>query len=111
MARLARIHDATIVRVKDGDTLVLLIDLDFRVSTEAPVRLHGIDCPELPTPAGLAAKAFTEAWVLAHPAVIIQSYKDPDIYARWLGVIYEFDGPCLNEDLVAAGHAIRKAYH
>lgn len=38
--------DAIIVRVVDGDTLRLRIDLGWKITTEQDVRLRGVDTPE-----------------------------------------------------------------
>ena len=39
-------YEADLVRVIDGDTVVLVIDLGFHVSVTQTVRLSGIDTPE-----------------------------------------------------------------
>ena len=53
-------YNASLVRVVDGNTLVLKIDLGFKVEMEQTVRLYGIDTPEVigeTRGAGLAAKS------------------------------------------------------
>ncbi len=44
------LYSATVVRVIDGDTLELSIDLGFEVNRSGTFRLADIDCPELPLP-------------------------------------------------------------
>ena len=57
--------------VTDGDTIWVLIDLGLGVFTKQQLRLRGLDCPEIATRAGQAAKAFVER-SLPH-----RGYPDP----------------------------------
>ena len=99
-------YRATVIRVIDGDGLVLRVDAGFRVFVEAPFRLLGLNAPEKYTVTGKLAKAWTEAWCLAHPDLVVTTEKDPEKYGRWLGtVVSADDGEVLNVALVAAGHA------
>lgn len=100
---------ATVLRVIDGDTLEVACDLGFRITYRAKVRLQGINCPELPTEAGLTARGFTihylgfRAGVLP-PQVTVTSHS-LDKYGRVLGEVTTADGP-LSVALVNAGHAV-----
>lgn len=53
---------ARLVRVKDGDTFVALLDQGFRDTKEVDVRLYGVYCPERGEPGFEECKAFTQAW-------------------------------------------------
>ncbi len=53
-------YPATLVRVIDGDTYVLRVDLPFAVSYTATVRLAGLDTPERTTDAGKQARVAAE---------------------------------------------------
>lgn len=102
-------------RVVDGDTLQLRIDLGFHIATTVPVRLYGVNAPELRTPAGQAAKEFLDA--LLHPAIlfwenggpeplVVRSYRDRRSFARWVCEVWILEtGQSLAEALIAAGHA------
>lgn len=103
-----RTYPATLVRVVDGDTVDLLVDLGFRVLARQRFRLVGIDCPEARTPAGDLATAFTTHWLDEHPTLEVESHRE-DVYGRWLGVIRS-GGENLNAALVASGHAEAKIY-
>ncbi len=110
---------ARYVRALDGDTVEVLCDLGFTVRMDVQIRLLYINCPEIvgaEKAAGLAAKAFTEAW-MAQPnpdpyawPFLIQTRKsaDADKYGgRWDGVIWRVvDGACLNRDLLDSGNAV-----
>ena len=110
-------YNAKVLRVVDGDTLDLDVDLGFSVHVEIRLRLLNIDTPETygikhdseEYQRGLAATAYTEYWVQQNGAngVIVESYKGKTgKYGRWLGTVYSLDeSRILNEDLVSSGHA------
>lgn len=105
-------YQGTVVNVVDGDTLDLNIDLGLETHRIIRVRLNGIDCPELKTDEGKAAKAFTERWLAplgaALPIFIVRTYKDKtEKYGRYLAdVEHPPTGSLLNDDLVTNGHAV-----
>lgn len=78
-------YRAGLVRVIDGDTYELDVDLGFYVHRILTVRLQGVDTYELREPGGLAAMAFAEA-VLSNPraSIVVASYKDRQSFARWV---------------------------
>jgi micrococcal nuclease len=107
-------YNATLTRVVDGDTLIVRIDLGFKVEVEQVVRLIGINAPEVvgsSKDAGLAAKEAVEG-ILATCGgkVRLRSFKPSsrDKYGRYLAEVHcDVDGAtlCLNTELVARGHA------
>lgn len=82
-------YRASLVRVIDGDTYIMDVDLGFHIHNHATIRLRGIDTPELKTPLGPAAKLFAET-VLTQPSgkIVVETYKDAMTFARWLADIY-----------------------
>lgn len=91
--------------VTDGDTLWVLIDLGFGFTTKQCLRLRGLDCPEMATRDGQAAKKFVERQVRFAKEVVITSTKS-DKYDRyladvWIGETY------LNQKLIDEGLAMR----
>lgn len=99
-------YNAVITRVIDGDTLELTIDAGFRIWVRTPVRLAGIDCPEITTDAGRSARDYTALWAGAHHDVLVETYRAPEKYGRWLGVVMAADDhQVLNDLLVESGHA------
>lgn len=100
------LYAAQLVRVIDGDTVVLQIDLGFRLAATMPVRLLGINAPEMRTVEGPVARQWALDWFSAHPAFVVETAKDPEKYGRWLGVIRPPSGASLNEALVTAGMAV-----
>jgi endonuclease YncB( thermonuclease family) len=94
--------------IHDGDTLSVRLSLDFGMSYTHPLRLYGVNCPELPTPAGIAAHNYTLQWLIDHPApyTFTKIGAGADKYGRLLGRFRAADGHCLNDDLLAAGQAV-----
>jgi micrococcal nuclease len=107
-------YAARLVRVIDGDTVILEIDQGFKqFRHDQSVRLLGVNTPEIHGPtasAGLDAQMFTRTWFLGFPPVYIESYRDreQDSFGRILAVVYrEGDPVSLNDALVTAGKATK----
>jgi len=110
-------YDAALLRVVDGDTVDVVLDLGFRIAWTVRLRLYGINAYELTSsdPAlrqkALAGKAFVEA-NLAGRRLVIQTHLDrQEKFGRWLGTVWAFDGAAstwlnVNDALVAAGLAV-----
>lgn len=101
-------YQATVLRVHDGDTVVLDVDLGFRSHiVEMPIRILGINAPELSTTAGKAALAFAQGLAPAGVAVTLRSEKDraDKFGGRWLGHIELPNGRDFAENMINAGHA------
>ncbi len=101
---------ATVIRVVDGDTIELQIDLGFKMHYRTTCRLYGIDTPELKIPAqkeaAKLAKAAVEELIPSGVAVRIES-RELDKYGRALVEVY-LDGrleTSLNQWLIDQGHA------
>ena len=103
-----------VLKVVDGDTVDLLIDLGFDIYIEKRIRLYGINTPETRTrdlkekKRGLAAKARLEELcsIPEDENLILKSYGVGK-YGRVLGEIVA-RGAVLNNILLGEGHA--KAY-
>lgn len=86
-------YNAEVIRIVDGDTVDLKIDLGFRASFTDRFRLLGIDCPERGQEGWVEAKDALAQMIpagskisvtTAHPKV-----RDPrDGFGRWLAVIF-----------------------
>lgn len=100
-------YSATVVRVVDGDTLVLQFDLGFHIYHQACVRLRGIDCPERGTQGGTNATAFLNKLCPIGTRCAVTTIKDAtDKYGRYLAVIYLPEAGDLAAFLIANGHGI-----
>jgi endonuclease YncB( thermonuclease family) len=99
-------YRATVVRVVDGDTVWLDVDLGFDVRRKDSFRLYGIDAPEMGTPEGVAAKAFLAGLLGQSSEVMVQTYKDRrERYGRYLASLWINDED-LNLKMIASGHAV-----
>ena len=91
----------------DGDTLVVDLDLGWRVWLEgARVRLARINAHELHLPGGAEAKAFLASIAAAGASFTLES-KALDKYGRVLGDL-TIDGQTssLSAQMLAGGHAV-----
>ena len=116
------IYKAELVRVVDGDTVDLIIDLGFDTSRKERFRLYGIDAPEMRTEAGKEAKAWL--WNALQPleTIYVQTIQlstkaKRDKYGRFLAVLYSelptliplarepIHPSSINAQMVVEGHA------
>lgn len=107
-------YNAEVVRVVDGDTIRLNIDLGFdTVLRNQSVRLYRVDTPECRTrdlkekAAGLLAKDVVKGFVDQGSKVIIKTRLDTKgKFGRILGTIISEDGSNINEYLIDNGYAV-----
>jgi len=104
-------YQATLVRVIDGDTIEVVIDLGFHVAVRQTVRLAGINCPERSTDAGKQATRAVEEWFANQGSrCVINTRKaegEQEKYGRYLAQVVSRHGADLVADLIAGGHAVR----
>lgn len=103
-------YPATVLKVVDGDTLWVKIYLRPGHWVKQKLRLRDLDCPELFTPDGKAARRFTESLLARATAVTICTTK-PDKYDRYLADVFLTTGAgdvFLNNVLLENGHAVVK---
>lgn len=93
------------VRVVDGDTVDLRIDLGFYLTAALRFRLLGVDTPERGQPGWAEATDFTRLWIdVARPGLRVQTHKS-DSFGRWLGDLYN-GNEHLAQALIDAGHGV-----
>ena len=99
-----------LLKIVDGDTVDVLLDLGFDIHKKERVRLSGIDAPESKTTDenekkfGLEAKEYVAAWFVANPKSKIRTTKD-DKYGRILGEFFSAEGQKLNHSIIKDGYA------
>ena len=101
-------YRAKLLRVVDGDTVHLEIDLGLETLRKINCRVYGINAPEMNTPEGKAAKIYL-AGLLAPDAdnLLVRTFKDrTEKYGRYLVRIETTHGSAAAA-MVAAGHAVR----
>lgn len=108
-------YKAELDKVVDGDTLDLIIDVGFKMTTNQRIRLAHVDTPETwrvkhtseEYKKGMEAKRYVEKRLADNQNKMeIETYKATGKYGRYLGVIWLEDSDIsLNEELVQRGHA------
>lgn len=103
-----------VLKVVDGDTIDVIIDLGFDISFTSRVRLAGIDTPESRTTdtyekkLGLEVKDFLKESIKASKDVVIKTEKvdSSEKYGRILGWIFlDGNAESLNTQMVIKGYA------
>ena len=114
-AEATYVYKAMVVKIVDGDTLILRIDLGFLVLKEQRIRLAGIDCPPIDEKKGYEAFEFVRDQLARAPFVMVKTHQI-DIYGRYVAhVFYSFtekdkdkvftEGRYLNQELLDKGLA------
>lgn len=113
-------YKAKVERIVDGDTMDVVIDLGFKITTFQRIRLAKINTPETYNvkkdsdeyKKGLAAKQFVEQRVAANKNEIeLETEKVTEKYGRYIGTIWLGDSETtLNDELVEKGFAIYVEY-
>jgi endonuclease YncB( thermonuclease family) len=101
MSKVWRYDHVELVRVIDGDTVELCIDMGNSIHWKGKFRLYGIDTPE--RQAGLEAARFVQDTLVTQGIDYVETHK-PDKYGRWL-VTVVCGGKNLSGELVARGLA------
>tara|TARA_B100001115_G_C15583761_1_gene278940 strand:+ start:157 stop:567 length:411 start_codon:yes stop_codon:yes gene_type:complete len=109
-------YKCKVVRVVDGDTVDVDIDLGFGVwMRKQRIRMYGIDTPESRTSDkvekkyGLAAKDFLVKWTNAGELTLKTFKDDRGKFGRILGELWWGGKQNINQLLVDNHHAVR--YH
>ncbi len=101
---------ADVLRVVDGDTVDVRVDLGFNVHFKVRVRLHGLNAPESRTRnkeekiRGLAAKERLEE--LCKDGRIVVKSHGVGKFGRCLGELKTLSGRNINKTLISEGHAV-----
>lgn len=104
------IYNCELVRVIDGDTIVVNIDLGLNISTIKTIRMYGINAPEMKYPTKIDAVESKDGLTdLIHgKKLILQTIRDrTDVYGRTLGIIYQDSGQTnVNQLMIEKGYAV-----
>jgi endonuclease YncB( thermonuclease family) len=85
-------YPATVVRVIDGDTIVLNLDLGFNLTLEMNCRVFGINAPELRTDAGKLARDYASSLLPVGDKVLVWSHGWDKYGGRFDGDVTAGDG-------------------
>ena len=103
-----------VIKVVDGDTIDVMLDLGFDIMYKSRVRLFGIDTPESRTSDktekkyGLMSKKFLQDALKNATKISIKTYKGEETgkFGRILGDVF-VDGKSVNMMLCKANHAVQ----
>lgn len=108
-------YSAKVVRVIDGDTVVMDLAIMPDVIWRVKIRIAGVDTPEIEPrypkcqiPAGLAAKAYTENWFKGATDIQVSGVHLGSFVHRAVGNIIAIKSGTqhnLGDDLLASKHA------
>lgn len=94
-----------VIKVIDGDTVDVRLDLGFRIYHEIRLRLYGINTPEMGTVEGRAARNYLIGLINAEPVLTLRTFKDKtDKYGRYVADVRGAHGS-LNRLMIDGGHA------
>tara|TARA_B100000929_G_scaffold251924_1_gene212126 strand:- start:178 stop:597 length:420 start_codon:yes stop_codon:yes gene_type:complete len=106
------IYKAKVLRVVDGDTIDVMLDLGFNFFQKGRVRLVGIDTPESRTrdkvekKFGLLAKYYLKDWIEQYDHILVESSAKGK-FGRILGNLYDpAKTECFNEMVIRDHHAV-----
>lgn len=98
-------------KIIDGDTVILICDKGKREWDEETYRLYGINCPEkrkASMEAYKAAKSYLTDLIKDGGQLYINTIKnESDSFGRWLAILYNERGECINQMMIDSGHAIK----
>ena len=97
---------AIVIAVTDGDT----IRANFVGGSDKPVRLIGINAPELSECLGTEATNVLIQLVLGKEVTLVDDMTDVDGFARLLRYVYLADGTLVNEVMVHRGLALASEF-
>jgi len=113
-------YKANVEKVVDGDTIDVVIDLGFKITTHQRIRLAKINTPETYNvkrnsdeyQKGITAKEYVEKRLAANDnEIIVETEKVTEKYGRYIGTIWLADSATtLNDELVEKGYATYVTY-
>lgn len=103
------VRNAKVIKVVDGDTVQLSIDLGCRIWADMTCRLYGLNARE---PRGTTKNQglLDKEWLrtvleTSMDRLIVRVHKDPEKYGRWLVELF-LGKMNVNQEMIASGHAV-----
>lgn len=100
---------AAVIRIVDGDTIVVSLGPAAAIRPTEKVRLIGVDTPEVVDPRrpverfGKEASRYAHEQLLGRPVWLAFEPRLRDVYGRLLAYVFLADGSCFNLQVVADG--------
>ena len=99
-------YNATLIRIVDGDTVWVDVDLGLDIHHQIDLRLYGINAPEMKTKAGQDSRAHLVELMQGAGSLVIQTEKDrTEKYGRYLATLL-LGGMNINQQMVTDGFAV-----
>jgi micrococcal nuclease len=111
-------YNAELIKITDGDTVVVRIDQGRRTYSDITLRLEDINAPEIRAK-GLEGENSRDALIalMSSGKFVIQTYKDPGSYDRYTAMLWKdakvtvvIEGLNINKWMVDNGHAVKYDY-
>lgn len=99
-------YTAKVIRVVDGDTIDVVLDLGFHISFEMKLRLFGINTPELREESGKIARDRLKEKIDGKVITVYTIKDKQEKYGRYLAKIF-LAREDINEWLISEGLAVR----
>lgn len=112
------LYKAEVLKVYDGDTITVMIDLGMSCFVKEKIRLFGIDAPELrgeEKQRGIEARDHLANLLESGDVFILTKKDNKGKYGRYLADVYVHDSIFndlinVNRTMVDTGHAVFKEY-
>ncbi len=107
---LASMNRASVERIVDGDTIVVVFASGAGFAKAEKIRLIGVDTPETVDPRrpverfGMEASKYVGRKLQGKTVCLAFEQKLRDNYGRLLAYVFLEDGSCVNLDIVAQGY-------
>jgi len=105
-------YKAKVIKVYDGDTITVLVDLGFKITITETIRFYGLNTPEVrgvERPEGLIARDRLRERILDKDVTIKTKKDKKGKYGRYIAEIF-LEEENINEWLITEGLAERKDY-
>lgn len=100
-------ENAEVLKIVDGDTVDLMVDMGFNIWKKIRTRLYGINAPETKgeeRELGLVSKKFLSDLIPVGDSIVVETLGQ-DKYGRWLAILYK-DSLNINDYMVQSGQAV-----
>lgn len=103
-------YNAELIKVVDGDTVWVRVDLGFRLYRDINLRVGNINAPEMKTAEGKIAKSVAQTWFV-NRKLVIKTERDPGSYDRYTAEIVDaVTGEDFGKYMVDSGNAVAYIY-
>lgn len=100
------VYAAKVLKIVDGDTLDILVDLGFDVHIKKRLRMAHLNAPERGTQGGADATAFLVDRLPLGCDIVVHTVKNgTDKWGRYLAEVY-IDNKSVNEELLSKSLAV-----